>query len=104
MRRLRGCGTALVTPFTRTGSVDLAAIVELVHWQVAEGIDFLVPCGSTGEAQTLDDDERALVVETVVHAAGGKVPVMAGATHNDTRKAVAETQRMCALGVDYILS
>jgi 4-hydroxy-tetrahydrodipicolinate synthase len=104
MRRLRGCGTALVTPFTRAGAVDVAALVELVRWQLAEGIDFLVPCGSTGEAQTLDDDERALVVETVVGAAGGKVPVMAGATHNDTRKAVAETRRMCALGVDYILS
>lgn len=104
MRRLRGCGTALVTPFTRTGAVDAAAIVELVRWQLAEGIDFLVPCGSTGEAQTLDDDERALVVETVVRATAGRVPVMAGATHNDTRKAVAETRRMCALGVDYILS
>jgi 4-hydroxy-tetrahydrodipicolinate synthase len=104
MRRLRGCGTALVTPFTRSGAVDVAALVELVRWQLAEGIDFLVPCGSTGEAQTLDDDERALVVQTVVEAAGGKVPVMAGATHNDTRKAVAETRRICALGADYILS
>ena len=104
MRRLRGCGTALVTPFTRAGAVDVAALEELVRWQLVEGIDFLVPCGSTGEAQTLDDDERSLVVETVVRAVGGKVPVMAGATHNDTRKAVAETRRMCGLGVDYILS
>ncbi len=104
MRRLRGCGTALVTPFTRAGAVDIAALEELVRWQLAEGIDFLVPCGSTGEAQTLDDDERALVVETVVRVTGGRVPVMAGATHNDTRKAVAETRRMCALGVDYLLS
>ena len=104
MKRLRGCGTALVTPFTRTGTVDVAALEELVRWQLAEGIDFLVPCGSTGEAQTLDEDERCLVVETVVRAVGGKVPVMAGATHNDTRKAVAETRRMCSLGIDYILS
>jgi 4-hydroxy-tetrahydrodipicolinate synthase len=104
MRRLRGCGTALVTPFTRAGAVDVAALEELVRWQLVEGIDFLVPCGSTGEAQTLDDDERSLVVEAVVRAVGGKVPVMAGATHNDTRKAVAETRRMCGLGVDYILS
>ncbi len=104
MRRLRGCGTALVTPFTRTGAVDVDALERLVRWQLEEGIDFLVPCGSTGEAQTLDDDERALVVETVVRVAGGRVPVMAGATHNDTRKAVAETRRMCALGADYILS
>ncbi len=104
MRRLRGCGTALVTPFARSGAVDVAALVELVRWQVAEGIDFLVPCGSTGEAQTLDEDERALVVDTVVRTAAGRVPVMAGATHNDTRKAVAEAERMCDLGVDYILS
>jgi 4-hydroxy-tetrahydrodipicolinate synthase len=104
MRRLRGCGTALVTPFTRAGAVDVAALEELVRWQLVEGIDFLVPCGSTGEAQTLDDDERTRVVETVVRATGGRVPVMAGATHNDTRKAVAETRRMCGLGVDYILS
>ncbi|MGH7518069.1 MAG: 4-hydroxy-tetrahydrodipicolinate synthase [Gemmatimonadales bacterium] len=104
MKRLRGCGTALVTPFTRAGAVDIGALEELVRWQVAEGIDFLVPCGSTGEAQTLDEDERALVVETVVRVAGGQVPVMAGATHNDTRKAVAETRRMCGLGVDYLLS
>jgi 4-hydroxy-tetrahydrodipicolinate synthase len=104
MRRLRGCGTALVTPFTRAGAVDVAALEELVRWQLAEGIDFLVPCGSTGEAQTLDEEERSLVVGTVVRTVGGRVPVMAGATHNDTRKAVAEAKRMCGLGVDYILS
>jgi 4-hydroxy-tetrahydrodipicolinate synthase len=104
MRRFRGCGTALVTPFTREGAVDTAALAELVRWQIAEGIDFLVPCGSTGEAQTLDDDERERVVDTVVQVAAGRVPVMAGATHNDTRKAVTETRRMCGLGVDYILS
>ncbi|HET8624331.1 MAG TPA: 4-hydroxy-tetrahydrodipicolinate synthase [Gemmatimonadales bacterium] len=104
MKRLRGCGTALVTPFTRGGAVDVAALEELVRWQLAEGIDFLVPCGSTGEAQTLDADERIQVVETVVRIVGGRVPVMAGATHNDTRKAVEEARRMCNLGVDYILS
>ena len=104
MRRFRGCGTALVTPFTRSGTVDTAALAELVRWQIAEGIDFLVPCGSTGEAQTLDEDERTRVVETVVQTAAGRVPVMAGATHNDTRKAVTEARRMCSAGVDYILS
>jgi 4-hydroxy-tetrahydrodipicolinate synthase len=75
-----------------------------VDWQIAEGIDFLVPCGSTGEAQTLTDEERERVVATVVEVTAGRVPVMAGATSNDTARAVAETQRMCALGVDYILS
>jgi 4-hydroxy-tetrahydrodipicolinate synthase len=75
-----------------------------VDWQIAEGIDFLVPCGSTGEAQTLDDAERELVVATVLEVAAGRVPVMAGATSNDTARAVAETRRMCRIGADYILS
>jgi 4-hydroxy-tetrahydrodipicolinate synthase len=104
MTRLQGCGTALVTPFTQSGQLDLAALRELVEWQITEGIDFLVPCGSTGEAQTLDDAERERVVAAVVEVAAGRVPVMAGATSNDTARAVAETRRMCRLGVDYILS
>jgi 4-hydroxy-tetrahydrodipicolinate synthase len=104
MTRFEGCGTALVTPFTDGGEVDFRALRALVEWQVAEGIDFLVPCGSTGEAQTLDDGERERVVAAVVEGAAGRVPVMAGATSNDTRRAVAETKRMCALGVDGILT
>ena len=97
MTRLQGCGTALVTPFTASGKVDYPALEALVAWQIAEGIDFLVPCGSTGEAQTLDEAERARVVETVVRGAAGRVPVVAGATSNDTARAVAETRRMCEL-------
>ena len=104
MTRLQGCGTALVTPFSDDGGLDLPALRSLVEWQIAEGIDFLVPCGSTGEAQTLDDGERERVVATTVEVAAGRVPVMAGATSNDTARAVAETRRMCRLGVDYILS
>lgn len=104
MTRLQGCGTALVTPFTEPGLVDFAALRALVDWQIAEGIDFLVACGSTGEAQTLDDAEREKVVAAVVEAAGGRVPVMAGATSNDTARAVDETRRMCQAGADYILS
>jgi 4-hydroxy-tetrahydrodipicolinate synthase len=104
MTGLQGCGTALVTPFTDTGAVDLAALRALVDWQIKEGIDFLVPCGSTGEAQTMDDRERERVVASVVEVAAGRVPVMAGATSNDTARAVAETRRMCAIGADYILS
>jgi 4-hydroxy-tetrahydrodipicolinate synthase len=104
MTRLLGCGTALVTPFTESGQVDLPALRALVDWQIAEGIDFLVACGSTGEAQTLDDAERERVVAAVVEGAAGRVPVMAGATSNDTARAVHETKRMCRVGVDYILS
>lgn len=104
MSRLQGCGTALVTPFTEAGQVDFPTLRALVDWQIAEGIDFLVACGSTGEAQTLDDSERERVVAAVVEVTAGRVPVMAGATSNDTSRAVDETQRMCRLGVDYILS
>ena len=104
MTRLQGCGTALVTPFTDRGEVDYPALRALVEWQVAEKIDFLVPCGSTGEAQTLDDAERERVVAQVVEVAAGRVPVMAGASSNDTARAVAEVRRMCRVGADYILT
>lgn len=101
---LKGCGTAIVTPFTGKGDVDVEALRKLVEWQIEEGIDFLVPCGSTGEAQTLSADERRLVVATVVEAAGGRIPIMAGATHNDTRQAAEEARRMSGLGVTWLLS
>ena len=104
MTAIQGCGTALVTPFTDGGEVDYAALRALVDWQIAEGIDFLVACGSTGEAQTLNDGERERVVAAVVEVAAGRVPVMAGATSNDTARAVDETRRMCGVVVDYILS
>lgn len=104
MTTLRGCGTALVTPFQADGTVDVEALRKLVRWQVEEGIDFLVPCGSTGEAATLTPAERETVVRTVVEEARGQVPVMAGATHNDTRQAVEEARRMSSLGVTWLLS
>ena len=88
MTRFEGCGTALVTPFTEDGELDLRSLRALVEWQIAEGIDFLVPCGSTGEAQTMTDREREQVVATVVEVTAGRVPVMAGATSNDTCRAV----------------
>ena len=71
---LRGCGTAIVTPFADDGGLDEAALSAFVAWQVEEGIDFLVPCGSTGEAQTLDDAERIRVVQLTVQAVRGRVP------------------------------
>jgi 4-hydroxy-tetrahydrodipicolinate synthase len=104
MTRPGGCGTALVTPFTPDGAVDLPALRDLVEWQIGEGIDFLVPCGSTGEAQTLTAAERDSVISTVVEVAAGRVPVMAGATHNDTAQAVEEARRVSALGVTWLLS
>jgi 4-hydroxy-tetrahydrodipicolinate synthase len=104
MTKLQGCGTALVTPFTTDGAVDYPALRALVDWQIAEGIDFLVACGSTGEAQTLDAAERERVVAAVTEVAAGRVPVMAGATSNDTAYAIEETKRMCRIGIDYVLS
>ena len=80
-----GCGTAIVTPFCTDGSVDELALRALVDWQIHEGIDFIVACGSTGEAATLDEDEWLSVVRIVVDAAAGRVPVWAGCTHNSTR-------------------
>jgi 4-hydroxy-tetrahydrodipicolinate synthase len=80
-----GCGTAIVTPFRADGSVDDAALWALVNWQIESGIDFLVACGSTGEAATLDEDEWLHVVRIVVEAAAGRVPVWGGCTHNCTK-------------------
>jgi 4-hydroxy-tetrahydrodipicolinate synthase len=71
---LSGCGTALVTPFRADGSLDEPALHRLVDWQIESGIDFLVACGSTGEASTLSDAEQLRVTETVVGTASGRVP------------------------------
>jgi len=80
-----GCGTAIVTPFRADGSIDQQALGALVNWQIESGIDFLVACGSTGEAATLDEDEWLQAVHIVLDAAAGRVPVWAGCTHNSTR-------------------
>jgi 4-hydroxy-tetrahydrodipicolinate synthase len=104
MTTLHGTGTAIVTPFNPDESVDVAALRRLVDWQIEHGVDFLVPCGTTGEAQTLTADEREQIVRTVVEQSAGRVPVMAGATSNDTRQAVDEAKRMSALGVTWLLS
>ncbi len=101
---LTGCGTALVTPFTATGEVDLQALRRLVRRQVEEGIHFLVPCGTTGESPTLAAPERRRVVETVLEEAGGRVPVVAGAGGYDTREVVAAARDMHAAGADALLS
>jgi len=94
---LMGCGTALVTPFRGDGSVDEPALHALVNWQIDEGISFLIPCGTTGEAATLTEDEWLRVVEAVVGAAAGRVPVFAGCSHNSTREAVAKAERVARI-------
>lgn len=100
---LRGCGTALITPFTLSGAVDEAALRRLVEWQIAEGIDFLVPCGSTGEAATLDHQEHLRVVAITAEVAAGRVPVVAGAASNDTRKAISLSQAVIDAGATFLL-
>lgn len=91
---LSGCGTALVTPFLENGALDEPAFVRLVNWQIESGIDFLIPCGTTGEASTLTEAEWLRVVELAVHAAAGRVPVFAGCTHNATSEAVARARKL----------
>ena len=103
--KLRGCGTALVTPFKTDGSIDEMALRQLVRWQVDSGIDFLVPCGTTGETPTLTHDEWLGVIDITVETAAGRVPIIAGATSNNTTDAVAKTLEVSARpGVDFILS
>ena len=101
--RFYGCGTALATPFAENGSVDERALRSLVDWQIAEGVHFLVPCGSTGEAATMTAAEHRRVVEIVVDQTRGRVPVVAGAGSNDTRKAIALSKEMCAAGATHLL-
>jgi 4-hydroxy-tetrahydrodipicolinate synthase len=101
--RLTGCGTALATPFSRSGDVDEHALRGFVDWQIDEGIDFLVPCGSTGEAATLTPAEHRRVVEIVVEQARGRVPVVAGAGSNDTKKAIELSRVMREIGATHLL-
>jgi 4-hydroxy-tetrahydrodipicolinate synthase len=103
--QLRGCGTALVTPFHADGSIDDAALRNLVAWQIESGIDFLVPCGTTGETPTLNHDEWLQVIDTTVEVGAGRVPIVAGATSNSTRDAVEKAREVAARpGVDAILT
>jgi len=100
-----GCGTALITPFRADGSLDERALYALVNWQVDSGIDYLIACGSTGEAATLEDDEWLQVVRIVIEASAGRVPVWAGCTDNSTRTLVNRAEKLAHIrGVDGILS
>lgn len=100
---LRGCGTALVTPFRRDGSVDETAYRALVEWQIAEGVDFLVPCGSTGEAATLTLEEHVRVVAICAEVADGRLPVVAGAGGNDTAAAIELSAAVVDVGATHLL-
>ena len=93
-----GCGTAIVTPFRADGSIDEQALWALVDWQIESGIDFIVACGSTGEAATLEEDEWLNAVRIVVEASHGRVPVWAGCTHNSTRTLLRLAARLKQVG------
>lgn len=93
---------ALLTPF-KDGELDLAAFADFVEWQLAEGSAGLVPCGTTGEAATLSDDEHFALIKKTVEIAGGKVPVLAGCGANDTAKALKLTKAAKEAGADAVL-
>src|SRR2546426_2179032 len=100
----QGTGTALITPFRPDGSVDENALRRMVDFQVAEGIDMLLPCGTTGEGATLDADETDRVIQIVIEQAKHRAMVIAGAGSNSTAKAVEQTKRAKKLGADGVLS
>lgn len=99
-----GCGTALVTPFRPDGSLAEATLRDLVQRQIGAGIDFLVPCGTTGESPTLTRREHLRVIEITVEEARGKVPVLGGAGGYNTSEVIELAGELKARGVDGILS
>ena len=99
-----GTGTALVTPFRTDGSLDEAALRRLVRRQIDAGVDFLVPCGTTGESPTLKHEEHLRVVEITIEVAKGKASVLAGAGGYNTAEVIALAHELAALGADGILS
>jgi len=101
--RIRGSITALITPM-KDGKLDEAAFRKLVSWQIAEGTNGLVPCGTTGESPTLSHDEHRRVIEICVEETAGRVPVIAGAGSNSTTEAIALTRFAKSVGCDAVLS
>lgn len=102
---LRGCGTALITPFKQDGSIDEPALRNLIAWQVDSSIDFIVACGTTAETPTLTHDEWLRVIDLVIEVAAGRVPIVAGATSNSTADAVEKAKEAAVRpGVDAILT
>ena len=99
----KGVATALITPFNEKGEVDFAALERLIDWQIAEGINALVICGTTGEKATLNDEEHCEVLRSAVKYARGRVPIIAGTGSNDTAHAVWMTKEACKIGCDAVL-
>lgn len=104
MTTFRGLGTALVTPFTPAGALDQAALERFVDFQIEGGVNFLVPCGTTGENPALTQDEHRRVVEIVIKRANGRVPVLAGSGSNSTDKAIELARIAIDLGAAGLLT
>jgi 4-hydroxy-tetrahydrodipicolinate synthase len=100
---LRGCATALVTPFTTDGAVDESALRGLVEYQIAGGVELLVPCGTTGESATMTETEDQQVIKLVIDTAKGRARVIAGTGSNATAAAIEYSQTARALGADAVL-
>ena len=98
----RGVATAIITP-TNANGVDYEAFGRIIDWQIAEGINAIVDCGTTGENPTLNDDEHKECIRFCVERVAGRVPVVAGTGSNDTAHAIAMTQYACSVGADAIL-
>src|SRR5436309_14123475 len=103
-KRFQGTGTAMITPFKSDGSVDEKTLRRFVDFQIDGGVDMLLPCGTTGEGATLDENETDRVVQIVIEQAKSRVPVIVGAGSNSTAKAVQGTKRAKRLGADGVLS
>ena len=101
---LRGCATALVTPFTADGAVDEKRLRDLIEYQIAGGVRVLVPCGTTGESVTMTEDENQLVIRTTVELARGRAKVIAGTGSNSTAVTIKRSQAARDLGVDGVLT
>ena len=100
---LRGCATALVTPFTGDGAVDERRLRDLIEYQIAGGVKVLVPCGTTGESVTMSDAENELVIRTAVELARGRARVIAGTGSNNTATAIHKSRVAASLGADAVL-
>jgi 4-hydroxy-tetrahydrodipicolinate synthase len=103
-KRFQGTGTAMITPFKSDGSVDEKALRRFVDFQIDGGVDMLLPCGTTGEGATLDENETDRVVQIVIEQSRQRVPVIVGAGSNSTAKAIQMTKRAKRLGADGVLS
>jgi 4-hydroxy-tetrahydrodipicolinate synthase len=101
---ISGVGTAMVTPFAADGSVDFDRLERFIDFQIKGGVNFLVPCGTTGETPTLSEEEQQEIIKMALRLAKGKVPVVAGCTSNNTAEATERANRFKAIGVTHILS